>query len=99
MSKQISNERHKRNAPLDNSSVSTVLLQPVTLINNAQISDRPSISDSNDDSIISDADANSWALSLSLVSAVDGSGSESESKLLLYLSVYNKIDLLYRLSL
>jgi hypothetical protein len=80
---------------LDNSSISTVLLQPVTLVNNAQIS----ISDSNDDSIISDADANAWALSLSLVSAVDGSGSEYESKLLFNLSVYNKIDLLCLLSL
>jgi hypothetical protein len=56
-------------------------------MNTEQVSARLSNNVTDDDSIMSDADANSWALSLSLSSNFDGSGSEYESKLLFYLSV------------
>lgn len=84
--KETSYERHKRDTPLDNSSISTVLLEPVAAIINGQISNN----EPDDDSIINAVDANLWARSLSLVTGMDGSGSE-ESKLLFYLSIYNKI--------
>jgi len=59
-------------------------------MNTEQVSARLSNNVTDDDSIMSDADANSWALSLSLSSNFDGSGSEYESKLLFYLSVIIK---------
>jgi hypothetical protein len=80
INKETPHERLKRDVPSDNSSTSAVSLQTVTAMNTGQLSSN----DTNEDAIISNADANSWALSLSLSSSFDGSGSE-ESKLLLYL--------------
>lgn len=70
--KEKPHELRKRDILSDNSSMSTVLLQ--------------SKEENDDGSLLSDANINAWALSLSLVSpGFDGSGSEFESKLLLLL--------------
>jgi hypothetical protein len=82
INKDMSNERRKRDAPLDNTTISAISLQSAISVNTEPISTTLSNNVSDDEPILSDADANSWALSLSLASSIDGSGNEFESKLL-----------------
>jgi hypothetical protein len=82
INKDISHERHKRDAPSGNTTTPTVSLQSTISVNTEPIAPTLSNNVTDDDSILSDADANSWALNLLLGSPVDGSGNEFESKLL-----------------
>lgn len=74
--KEVLHERLRRDVALGNSSTfdtSSTSTASVKLSNNV----------ADDEQILSDADANSWANNLSLMSAADGSGETFESKLLL----------------
>jgi hypothetical protein len=82
VNKEISRERPKRDVLLDNSSISASTLQPIISNNNAQTSAQLSNNNTDDGTILSDEDANSWARSLLLSAGYDGSG---ESKLIFYL--------------
>ena len=91
VNKEIPRERRKRDAPLDNSSISPSAFQS---INNNQVSATLSNNDTDDDTIISDADEKAWALSLSLSAGFDGSGSE-ERKLFFLIFQLNKLQSLF----
>ena len=80
INKEASHERHKRDAPLDNSSMSAVTIQSTVSVSNESISSILSNNGTDDDFILSDADADSWARSLSLATGFDGSGNEYDSK-------------------
>lgn len=80
INKDASHERHKRDISSNDSSTTVGSLPSSTSITTEQASDRLSNNITDDEPIISESDANSWALSLSLAAAADGSG---ESKLLL----------------
>ncbi|CAF4537663.1 unnamed protein product [Rotaria socialis] len=80
INKDVSPERNKRDVVLsENSTTSTVSMQPVIQVSTELLPSRSPNNTSNDGSIISDADANSWADILSLSSVVDGSGIEPET--------------------
>ncbi|CAF5166456.1 unnamed protein product, partial [Rotaria magnacalcarata] len=79
ISKDVSPERNKRDAlPSENSTTSTISMQPVIQVSTEPLPSRSSTNTSTDESIISDADANSWADILSLSPVLDGSGIEPE---------------------
>ncbi len=84
INKEIPRERRKRDAPLDNSSISPSAFQPIISRNNDQSSATLSNNDTDDDTIISDADEQAWALSLSLSPGFDGSGSEERKLFFLF---------------
>ena len=84
LNKDIPNDRRKRDIPLDNTTISTVTLSSTTSINTQPISTTSASNLTDEDLILNAADSNSWALSLSL--ALDGSGSEIESKLVIQLN-------------
>ena len=79
--KETSHDRHKRDSILDNSS------QSILSSHTRQISGGLSNDDDDDGSMIVNAAANLVALSLPSMTTIDGSGSEFDSKLLLYISV------------
>ncbi|CAF1938120.1 unnamed protein product [Rotaria magnacalcarata] len=80
ISKDVSPERNKRDVlPSENSTTSTISMQPVIQVSTEPLPSRSSTNTSTDGSIISDADANSWADILSLSPVLDGSGIEPET--------------------
>lgn len=69
-------ERNKRDSASDNSSVQ------ISNVHTGQVSIRLSNNVTEDESMISDTDADAWARSLSLSAGVDGSGTDSKFQVL-----------------
>lgn len=84
LNKESPHERLRRDASSDNSSTPANSLQTVVSVNPETVSTMLSNNTSDNDFIISDADADVWARSLLLSTSMDGSGSDTDSKFLLW---------------
>lgn len=73
--KDVSHERHKRDTASDNSST---LLPSNASVHTGPLSSLLSNNVTEEEPMLSDADADTWARSLSLSNAMDGSGFESK---------------------
>lgn len=80
LNKEPPHERQKRDTPSNTSSTSVNPLQTTSSVTTGTISTTTPNNTIDNDLIISDADADAWARSLLLATAVDGSGSEADSK-------------------
>lgn len=80
LKKEPPHERQRRDTSSNNSSTPANSLQTVVPVHTESISPITPNNTIDNDLIISDADADVWARSLLLATAMDGSGSEADSK-------------------